>query len=130
MGIRPTVATLLRSRDDVRDVVELREWSAQVEGHETLVTGLDTPGLDHVIDLGVATGSLDDLKPGGILLSTVEARRLGVAVGDSVVVGLDLCPTCPNVPKEPVLCGSSWTTEDLAELLFAQVRRRFTVRPA
>ena len=48
LGMPPTVADLLRSRRDVADVVELREWGAQVGGEGTLVTGLDTEGLDHV----------------------------------------------------------------------------------
>jgi putative ABC transport system permease protein len=86
LGVSPSVAALLRARDDVRDVVELRESGAQVDGHETLVTGMDTAGLDHVIDLGMETGSLAELGPGRILVSTVRARELGVATGDSVVV--------------------------------------------
>ncbi len=86
MGISPSVAALLRARQDVSDVVELREWSAQVDGREHLVTGLDTAGLDHVIDLGIQSGSLGRLRPGSILVSTVEARKLGVAAGDAVAV--------------------------------------------
>ena len=42
LGISPSIAELLRARDDVDAVVELREWSAQVEGRGMLVTGLDT----------------------------------------------------------------------------------------
>ena len=86
MGVSPAVATLLRSRDEVADVVELRETSALVDGEEHLVTGLDTAGLDRVIDLGVETGSLADLGPGRILVSTVEAKKLGVDTGDDVVL--------------------------------------------
>jgi putative ABC transport system permease protein len=86
MGMSPSVADLLRSRDDVRDVVALREWGAQVDGHDALVTGLDTAGLDHVIDLGIESGSLADLRPGGLLVSTARADDLGVATGDEVTV--------------------------------------------
>ena len=78
MGISSSIADLLRSRDDVKDVVQLREWGASVEGHDALVTGLDTAGLDRVIDLGVETGRLDDLGPGRVLVSTAQARDLGV----------------------------------------------------
>ena len=56
MGISSSVADLLRARDDVDAVVELREWGAEVDGQGTLVTGLDTAGLDKVIDLGVESG--------------------------------------------------------------------------
>jgi len=86
MGISSSVADLLRARDDVEDVVELREWGAQVDGRSTLVTGLDTVGLDQVIDLGVKTGRLSDLAPGRILVSSTKADDLGVVTGDTVVV--------------------------------------------
>src|SRR4051794_36891724 len=42
LGISSSVADRLRSREDVGDVVELREWGADVGGHGSLVTGLDT----------------------------------------------------------------------------------------
>lgn len=86
MGISPAVATRLRGRDDVADVVELREWSAQVGGKEQLVTGLDTAGLDQVIDLGVESGSLADLRPGSVLVGTRQAEDLGVRAGDTLAV--------------------------------------------
>lgn len=86
LGFSPSVATLLRGRDDVADVVELRESAAQVNGDSSLVTALDTAGLESVIDLGVETGSLDALQPGGILVSTTDAEDLGVVAGDAVTV--------------------------------------------
>lgn len=86
LGVSPSVADLLRPRRDVADVVELRETAAQVDGHATLVTALDTGGLDRVIDLGVESGRLDDLGPGGLLVGTRAAEDLGVSVGDTVTV--------------------------------------------
>lgn len=86
LGISPSVADLLRARDDVTDVVELRESAAQVNGHGSLVTALDTAGLDNVIDLGIESGSLDALAPGSMLVSTAAADDLGVGVGDTVTV--------------------------------------------
>ena len=86
IGISPSVADLLRARPDVSDVVELRESAAQVEGHSSLVTALDTVGLDRVIDLGIETGSLDALTPGTILVSTTAADDLGIRDGDTVTV--------------------------------------------
>ena len=52
----------------------------------SLVTALDTDGLDHVIDLGIESGSLDDLAPGTLLVSTAAADDLGVRAGDTVTV--------------------------------------------
>ena len=65
LGISPTVADLLRAPRRRR-----RTWSScasrapRSDGDGTLVTGVDTEGLDHVIDLGIESGSLDDLGPG------------------------------------------------------------------
>jgi putative ABC transport system permease protein len=86
LGISPSVADLLRARDDVDDVVELRETAAQVNGVSSLVTAMDTTGLDQVIDLGIDSGSLAALKPGNILLGTTAAADLGVRTGDTVTV--------------------------------------------
>jgi putative ABC transport system permease protein len=83
-GITPVAADLLRSRQDVADVVELRESSAQVNGKDVLLSGIGLDGLRQVIDLGVETGSLDALRPGHILVSVQEAERLGVGAGDSL----------------------------------------------
>jgi putative ABC transport system permease protein len=96
MGISRSVAALLREREDVADVVELREWGAQVNGRGSLVTAVDTDGLDHVIDLGVESGSLADLGPGSILVSTTHARDLGVVTGDTVDV------TFPETGQHPM----------------------------
>lgn len=86
IGISPSVADLMRRRDDVTDVVQLRESAAQVNGHSTLVTALDTVGLDRVIDLGIESGSLDALAPGSMLVGTTAADDLGVRTGDTVTV--------------------------------------------
>jgi putative ABC transport system permease protein len=86
IGISPSIAGLLRQRDDVADVVELRETAAQVEGRSTLVTALGTTGLDRVIDLGIESGSVDDLARGSMLVSTAAADELGLGVGDTATV--------------------------------------------
>lgn len=86
LGLSTSVADLLRTRDDVTDVVELRESAAQVEGDASLVTAMDTAGLDQVIDLGVESGDLEDLAPGAMFVSTSAADDLGVGVGDEVTV--------------------------------------------
>jgi putative ABC transport system permease protein len=86
MGISPSIAELLRGRADVQEVVELREWGARIGGQGQLVTGVDAQGLDEVIDLGMETGQVTDLAPGRILVSTTNARDLGVRVGDDLVV--------------------------------------------
>jgi putative ABC transport system permease protein len=83
-GMSPSIADLLRTRSDLSHVVEFRESSARVEGRDVLLTGVDTRGLEDVIDLGIETGGLDALTPGHVLLSSEAAADLGVGVGDAV----------------------------------------------
>ncbi|HEX2895135.1 MAG TPA: FtsX-like permease family protein [Marmoricola sp.] len=85
-GMPESVAALMRQRDDVTDVVALRESSARVDGHSAWVTGIDTAGLSKVIDLGIETGGLDGLGQGGVLVSDKKAEELGVGVGDTLTV--------------------------------------------
>jgi putative ABC transport system permease protein len=86
IGISPSAADLMRTRDDVADVVELRQTSARVEGHDSYVIGVDTAGLEHVLDLGVKSGSMSDLGPGTVLVTEKKAADLGLGVGDTVKV--------------------------------------------
>jgi putative ABC transport system permease protein len=86
IGVTPNVATMLRQRDDIADVVEFRQSSARVDGHSAFVTAVDTEAVDRVIDLGMVTGRLTDLRPGSILLGDQRAEALGVGVGDTVTV--------------------------------------------
>jgi putative ABC transport system permease protein len=84
LGISPAAADLLRARNDVEAVVELRHSSVRIAGQNSLVSGIDTTGLDRVLDLGIKTGSLGALETGGILVGDKQARELEVSVGDSV----------------------------------------------
>ena len=85
-GISPAVADLLRRRDDLDTVVELRYSGAQVEDDLNAVVGVGPgAGIDEVMDLGVREGRLD-LGPGQMLMAAAEARALGVHAGDRVRV--------------------------------------------
>jgi putative ABC transport system permease protein len=85
-GVSPGVADLMRQRSDITHVVELRESNARVDGHDSLVTGVDTVGFGQVIDLGIESGSLGAFGPGTILVSDKSATALGVGPGDAVTV--------------------------------------------
>ncbi len=84
IGISPAVADLVRRRDDVGTVVELRHTGAQVRGASTTAIGMDTADVDRVGDLGVRNGNVADFRPGTMLLTVEAARTLGVTVGDPV----------------------------------------------
>lgn len=83
IGISPVVADLVRAREDVGTVVELRGSSAKVDGEIATVVGIEPSGLEDVVDLGVRDGSIA-LGPGQLLMATDEADSLGVTVGDDV----------------------------------------------
>lgn len=112
MGVSSSIADLLRARDDVGTVVELREWGAQVNGDDSLVTALDTRGLDRVIDLGIASGSLAALRPGSILVSTAQARDLGVAAGETVTV------TFPETGPHPFRVAGTFSKGSLVNATY------------
>jgi putative ABC transport system permease protein len=86
IGVSAAVADRLRERDDLADVVAFRESSARVDGHDALVTGVDTAGLSRVIDLGMESGTMTALTDGTVLIDSGKAGDLGVTVGDTVTV--------------------------------------------
>jgi len=86
IGISPAAATMLRQRQVVTDVVELRQATARVNGHDSTVMGVDNEGLDRVLDLGVKSGSTAALRPGTVLVDEKTADVLGVGVGDPITM--------------------------------------------
>jgi putative ABC transport system permease protein len=86
VGFSPAVADLVRERDDVATVVEMRYSGVRVEGDSSFVAGLDTDGITDVADLGVRDGDLADFGSGTMLLGTKQADALGVRAGDEVTV--------------------------------------------
>jgi putative ABC transport system permease protein len=85
-GISPTVASLMRERDDIAEVVAFREAAGRVNGDDAFLTGIDTDGLGKVLDLGIESGSLAALGPGTILVGEKKAASLGVGPGDVITV--------------------------------------------
>ena len=74
-GASPAVADILRKRDDVATVVEMRYTGARVNGDSTALAGVSTAGIADVADLGIASGSLDDFTGGTMLLGTKSADQ-------------------------------------------------------
>lgn len=84
--ISPAVADVLRARDDVAAVLELRSSSGSVGGRSTSVLGLDHASMPSLLDLGMATGDAAEFEPGTVLLSAEQAERLDAQVGDRIAV--------------------------------------------
>jgi putative ABC transport system permease protein len=85
-GISPVVAQVLRGREDVDTVVEMRYTGARVRSEGTALAALDASGIEDVADLGIRSGSLADFERGTLLLSTTQAQALGANVGDRLVI--------------------------------------------
>jgi putative ABC transport system permease protein len=85
-GMSPAVADVLRDRDDVGTVVEMRFSGARVQDSSTFVAGLDPRGLADVADLGIESGSIDDFHKGTMLLGVKQAEALGLDAGDEIDV--------------------------------------------
>jgi putative ABC transport system permease protein len=85
-GISPAVPRLLDARDDLDAVVEMRWSGARIDDAGVQVMGMETEGLDEVVDLGVTDGTTGDLGPGTMLLGVDQARRLDLGVGDDLTL--------------------------------------------
>ena len=120
IGISPSVADVLRTRHDVADVVELRETAAQVDGRSSLVTAMDTDGLDQVLDLGVESGSLDALAPGSLMVGTSAADELGLHAGDTVTV------TFPETGDVPMRVAGTFSKGSLINATYVMTTPDFT----
>jgi putative ABC transport system permease protein len=103
----PVVADVVRRRSDVGAVVELRYSGAQVDGRTSQIVGMDTGGLEDVLDLGVRDGDLADFAPGTILLGIDEADALGVVVGDPVRV------TFPETGDRSLTVAATFTQDTI-----------------
>jgi putative ABC transport system permease protein len=85
-GMSPAAADLVRDRDEVDAVVQMRYSGAKVDGNASFVAGMQTEDLGEVVDLGVASGSMDDFGKGSMLLGVKQAEALGLDAGDDIVV--------------------------------------------
>jgi putative ABC transport system permease protein len=77
---------VLRERNDVESVTELRTTAVKVGDRVTMAVGLAPEGLNKALNLGVADGSLTDFRDGTVLVSTNEARTHNLRVGDELTV--------------------------------------------
>ena len=111
-GMSPAVADVLRERDDVGTVIEMRYSGARVDGSSSFVVGMDVDGLTDVVDLGVVSGSIDDFGEGGMLLGVRQAEALGLAAGDDITVTFpetgDVTLTVAGTFERDAIVGSAY----------------------
>lgn len=120
-GMSPAAADLLREGDDVDAVVEMRFSGAQVDGNATYIAGMQTDGLDEVVDLGLASGSMDDFGRGTMLIGVKQAEALGVDAGDEITVTFpetgDVKLTVAGTFERDAIVGSAYvlSLDDFAD---------------
>ena len=86
VGHSPEVAKRLRAVPAVAAAAEVRGGVFRVDGDTTGLTGMDPSTVDLVLRLDVRTGSLSQLRPGGVLVDESVAADRGITAGDRVEV--------------------------------------------
>jgi putative ABC transport system permease protein len=85
-GIDPALVGRLEAQPDVRDATGFGITRAEVAGRTEMVTAADPAELGRVIDLHVARGTLADMAPGDVAVSSQFADEHALDVGGSVPV--------------------------------------------
>ena len=82
-----TIADEVQQLPDVAEVARVRGALVQVDGDRSFATGVDPTTVTEVADPVVLTGSLADLGPTSIAVSTDLAAEKGLALGSTLTVG-------------------------------------------
>jgi putative ABC transport system permease protein len=75
------IASGLRARPEFSEVIEVREAAGRLDGQNAEIDSISAGVLGHSIRPKITAGSLDDLRPGTVVLQDGRARALGVGVG-------------------------------------------------
>jgi putative ABC transport system permease protein len=85
-GFAPALADEIAALPQVAEVSPMRGSPAEVDGHSTVVQGVDTTTIGNLFDLEVVSGSIADVHDGAVAIKSDEAEKYGLAVGDRVEV--------------------------------------------
>ncbi len=85
-ALSPALATTLAKNPEVKAAAGLGEGVARIGGRDETVTITDTRVAPEVLDLGVQSGSLADLGPASLAVSSDTATSRGWVVGSVVPV--------------------------------------------
>jgi putative ABC transport system permease protein len=83
-GLPPALAPRIGAEPGVRTALGMTTAMARVDGKHESATAADPRALDDMIDLGVTQGSVADLRPDQLAVSTDEATARGWQVGSNV----------------------------------------------
>ncbi len=85
-GLSPSVARDITALPETGAVTALRYVTGEVDGSAVDISGVDASTVDTSMDLGVVAGSMTKLRGNTVALKVEEAKRRGVAVGDTTTV--------------------------------------------
>jgi putative ABC transport system permease protein len=85
-GLNPQLAADLSRLPGVQLATGLASGNAVLGGHTSTITAADPAAIGHVLNLGVTHGSLGDLNPGSLTVSSKAAAGQHWAVGSRVPV--------------------------------------------
>jgi len=86
VGMSTEVAPEVAALPEVASATPMSNASLRIEGEDQFASAVDGPGMEGILDIGVAQGSLADLGPGTVALSTDYAGDLGLSLGDPAEV--------------------------------------------
>ena len=85
-GLPVTLAPEIGAVDGVEAATGIQLGLARIDGRDTAVSVVDPATVGKVFDFGLTQGSLADLGADGVMLSTTEADKRGVALGDTLAL--------------------------------------------
>jgi putative ABC transport system permease protein len=85
-GLNPQLAADLSRLPGVQLATGLASGNAVLGGHTSAITAADPAAIGHVLNLGVTRGSLGDLNPGSLAVSSKAAAGQHWAVGSRMPV--------------------------------------------
>lgn len=85
-GVSPTAAAEIAALPEVARTANFAVGNVRVGDQDEFASIVDPPALAALLDVQVASGSMDAMTPGTIAVSAQYARRMGVTVGSSRTV--------------------------------------------
>ena len=130
-GLPPTVNERLTALPELSAVSPVRGMQAQVDGDTKALAAVDGPAFGQLIDLDVASGSIDDLTIDTVMVHKDPAKDLGLAVGDSVDVtylnGVNSSLRVVGIFNDASVAGNWLIATDTLDAVSTQPPRDFLV---
>jgi putative ABC transport system permease protein len=86
VGMSTEVAPEVAALPEVASASPMSNASLRIEDEDQFASAVDGPGMEGILDIGVAEGSLADLGAGTVALSSDYAGDLGLSLGDPAEV--------------------------------------------